>query len=225
MPELPDAFDPEQCAQYLRALGASGSPVLPIAEAALALASFERPRVALARYRQHLVTLARDVGRHPSAEGDRRSRDRAGARALCAGRRSRRAAAAAEQSEIAAAAGRPARAGAARGRDDADARPRPRGIVARGRSAEWASRQYASLGRCARAVRDPRARRHRPSPGGGDAAAVQDQAELTGCVLLPLWRRAAAGSSDRLWRPMTASRNLRSPRWSSVFTARRVATR
>src|SRR5436305_15000037 len=77
MPELPDAFDPEQCAQYLRALGASGSPVLPLAEAALALASFERPRVALTRYRQHLATLARDVGRHPSASGDLEDRVRA----------------------------------------------------------------------------------------------------------------------------------------------------
>jgi len=70
MPELPDTFDPEQCAQYLRALSASGSPVLPIAEAALALASFERPRVGFARYRQHLAALARDVGRHRAASGD-----------------------------------------------------------------------------------------------------------------------------------------------------------
>src|SRR5437763_3546597 len=70
MSELPDAFDPEQCARYLRELGAAGSPVLPIGEAALALASFERPRVALSRYRQHLATLARDVGRHAGATGD-----------------------------------------------------------------------------------------------------------------------------------------------------------
>jgi len=70
MRELPDAFDPEQCARYLRELGAAGSPVLPIGEAALALASFERPRVALSRYRQHLTTLARDVGRHAGAAGD-----------------------------------------------------------------------------------------------------------------------------------------------------------
>ena len=69
MAHLPDAFDPEQCAQYLRALAASESPILPIGEAALALASFERPRVALARYRQHLATLARDVARHPGAAG------------------------------------------------------------------------------------------------------------------------------------------------------------
>src|SRR5437773_12568838 len=70
MSELPDAFDPEQCARYLRELGATASPVLPIGEAALALASFERPRVGLSRYRQHLIALARDVGRHAGAAGD-----------------------------------------------------------------------------------------------------------------------------------------------------------
>src|SRR5579863_9059111 len=64
MSELPDAFDPERCARYLRELAATASPILPIGEAALALASFERPRVGLARYRQHLAVLARDVGRH-----------------------------------------------------------------------------------------------------------------------------------------------------------------
>jgi regulator of sirC expression with transglutaminase-like and TPR domain len=70
MSELPNAFDPEACARYLRELATSGSPVLPIGEAALALASFERPRVSLARYRQHLAALARDVGRHAGAAGD-----------------------------------------------------------------------------------------------------------------------------------------------------------
>src|SRR5579864_3097163 len=69
MSELPDAFDLEQCARYLRALANAPSPILPIGEAALALASFERPRVGLARYRQHLATLARDVGRHAGASG------------------------------------------------------------------------------------------------------------------------------------------------------------
>jgi regulator of sirC expression with transglutaminase-like and TPR domain len=64
MSELPDTFDLEQCTRYLRDIASTGSPVLPIGEAALALASFERPRVALARYRQHLEALARDVGRH-----------------------------------------------------------------------------------------------------------------------------------------------------------------
>jgi regulator of sirC expression with transglutaminase-like and TPR domain len=77
MTELPDTFDPEQCARYLRELAAVGSPTLPIGEAALALASFERPRVALARYRQHLATLARDVGRHPDSGGDLAARARA----------------------------------------------------------------------------------------------------------------------------------------------------
>ena len=63
MTGLPDTFDLEACAQFLRELGASASASLPIAEAALALASFDRPRVAPARYRQHLRALARDVGR------------------------------------------------------------------------------------------------------------------------------------------------------------------
>jgi regulator of sirC expression with transglutaminase-like and TPR domain len=69
MTELPDAFDPEHCARYLRELAAAPSQILPIGEAALALASFERPRVGLARYRQHLAALARDVGRHSGAKG------------------------------------------------------------------------------------------------------------------------------------------------------------
>jgi regulator of sirC expression with transglutaminase-like and TPR domain len=68
MTELPDTFDLDQCSRFLRELGAVRSPILPIAEAALALASFDRPRVALARYRQHLRALARDVGRR--AGGD-----------------------------------------------------------------------------------------------------------------------------------------------------------
>src|SRR5579864_2306633 len=70
MSELPDAFDPEECARYLRELAALPSPILPIGEAALALASYERPRVGLLRYRQHLATIARDVGRHGGAAGD-----------------------------------------------------------------------------------------------------------------------------------------------------------
>ncbi len=69
MSELPDAFDPEECARYLRELAAQASPILPIGEAALALASYERPRVGLARYRLHLQTIARDVGRHSGAVG------------------------------------------------------------------------------------------------------------------------------------------------------------
>ena len=77
MSELPDTFDLEQCALYLRGLAASQSPVLPIGEAALALASFERPRVPLARYRQHLDTIARDVARHVEAGGDLAAKARA----------------------------------------------------------------------------------------------------------------------------------------------------
>src|ERR1700682_5162310 len=77
MRELPATFDTQLGAPYLRELGAAGSPILPIGEAALALASFERPRVGLGRYRQHLVTLARDVGRHADAAGDLAARAQA----------------------------------------------------------------------------------------------------------------------------------------------------
>jgi regulator of sirC expression with transglutaminase-like and TPR domain len=77
MSELPDSFDPDQCARYLRHLAALPSPVLPIGDAALALASFERPRVALARYRQHLAGVARDVGRHAGATADLSARAQA----------------------------------------------------------------------------------------------------------------------------------------------------
>jgi regulator of sirC expression with transglutaminase-like and TPR domain len=61
----------------LREIGASGEHILPIAEAALVLASFERPRVGPTRYREHLQLLARDVGRHPGAAGDGAARVRA----------------------------------------------------------------------------------------------------------------------------------------------------
>ena len=77
MSELPDSFDRERCADYLRGLAAERSPILPIGEAALALASFERPRVGLARYRQHLEMLARDVGRHAASDADLAARARA----------------------------------------------------------------------------------------------------------------------------------------------------
>lgn len=66
----PEAPDPQACAEFLRDLGASGAADLPIAEAALALASFERPRVDFGRYREHLRLVARDVARHPEAVGD-----------------------------------------------------------------------------------------------------------------------------------------------------------
>ena len=77
MSQLPDSFDPDTCARYLREYSASGSPVLPIGEAALALASFERPRVGFARYLQHLAMIARDVGRHPGSVGDLHARAQA----------------------------------------------------------------------------------------------------------------------------------------------------
>jgi regulator of sirC expression with transglutaminase-like and TPR domain len=77
MIESPETYDAESRARFLRELGASGEPILPIAEAALALASFERPRVAPARYRTHLQQLARDVSRHPGAGGDLGARARA----------------------------------------------------------------------------------------------------------------------------------------------------
>ena len=70
MNEPPENSDPESCARFLREIGASGERVLPIAEAALALAAFGRPRVGFKRYRDHLKLLARDVGRHPGAAGD-----------------------------------------------------------------------------------------------------------------------------------------------------------
>jgi regulator of sirC expression with transglutaminase-like and TPR domain len=60
---LPAKYDLAQCERFLRELGESSSTTLPIAEAALALASFDRPRVGLARYSRHLRALALDVGR------------------------------------------------------------------------------------------------------------------------------------------------------------------
>jgi regulator of sirC expression with transglutaminase-like and TPR domain len=77
MSEPPADYDPETCARFLRDLGASGEQILPIAEAALALASFERPRVGPSRYREHLRVLARDVGRHAGAGGDAAAHARA----------------------------------------------------------------------------------------------------------------------------------------------------
>jgi regulator of sirC expression with transglutaminase-like and TPR domain len=70
MTELPENFDLVQCERFLREVGALQSPVLPIAEAALALASFGRPQVALARYSRHLKSMARDVGRHAAGASE-----------------------------------------------------------------------------------------------------------------------------------------------------------
>ncbi|HXP75510.1 MAG TPA: transglutaminase-like domain-containing protein [Stellaceae bacterium] len=47
---------------YLKSLAPLGDATWPIAEAALALASLDRPQVGLARYREHLEVLASDVG-------------------------------------------------------------------------------------------------------------------------------------------------------------------
>jgi regulator of sirC expression with transglutaminase-like and TPR domain len=77
MSRPPERYDPQTCANFLRELGASGERILPIAEAALALASFERPRVGPTRYREHLDLLARDVSRHPGAAGNAAARARA----------------------------------------------------------------------------------------------------------------------------------------------------
>jgi regulator of sirC expression with transglutaminase-like and TPR domain len=73
----PERYNLETCANFLRKLGALGERILPIAEAALALASFERPRVGPTHYREHLQLLARDVGHHPGAGGDVAERARA----------------------------------------------------------------------------------------------------------------------------------------------------
>ena len=75
--ELPDSFDAEKCRAFLRGLATAEGRTLPIAEAALALASFERPRVNLGRYREHLAALARDVGRHAGPTADLAARARA----------------------------------------------------------------------------------------------------------------------------------------------------
>src|SRR3974377_2340871 len=91
MTELPEIYTPETCAQFLRDLGTSDERTLPIAEAALALTSFQRPtgegalalapfeppRVQPGRYREHLRVLARDVGRHPGATSELAERARA----------------------------------------------------------------------------------------------------------------------------------------------------
>jgi regulator of sirC expression with transglutaminase-like and TPR domain len=73
----PTTPEPENCVRFLQALGASDGRVWPIAEAALVLASFERPRVDFGRYREHLELIARDIARHPAAAGDLAERARA----------------------------------------------------------------------------------------------------------------------------------------------------
>jgi regulator of sirC expression with transglutaminase-like and TPR domain len=77
MSEAGERDEREESLALLRALGAAAGPTLPIAEAALALAALQRPHVGLARYREHLQWLARDVGRHKDATGDLGARARA----------------------------------------------------------------------------------------------------------------------------------------------------
>ncbi|MGH7096143.1 MAG: SirB1 family protein [Stellaceae bacterium] len=70
MIEPPETYDAESRARFLGQLGTAEGPLLPIAEAALALASVERGRVDPGHYRGHLRDLARDVGRHATGRGD-----------------------------------------------------------------------------------------------------------------------------------------------------------
>src|ERR1700730_17789981 len=77
MIQPPERYDPETCANFLREVGASGERILPIAEAAPALASFERPRAAPTRSREPLHLLARDARGHPGPAGDIAERARA----------------------------------------------------------------------------------------------------------------------------------------------------
>ncbi len=74
MSGLPDKYDLAQCARFLRELGEMNVPLLPIADAALALASFDRPRVGLARYTRHLRSLAQDVARRASGTANLEAR-------------------------------------------------------------------------------------------------------------------------------------------------------
>jgi len=60
--------------RILRDVAASSGRPIDIAGAALALASFDRPRVAMDRYRRHLADLASDVGR--AAGGSEKLSDR-----------------------------------------------------------------------------------------------------------------------------------------------------
>jgi len=64
MSEPPPApfTDPASATRYLQELAALGEVPLPIGQAALALACLDRPGVDLARYHEHLESLAREVG-------------------------------------------------------------------------------------------------------------------------------------------------------------------
>ncbi|MGH7125771.1 MAG: SirB1 family protein [Stellaceae bacterium] len=60
-PESP-FHDRASALDYLKSLSRLGEAPWPIGEAALALAALARPQVGLDRYREHLQSLARDVG-------------------------------------------------------------------------------------------------------------------------------------------------------------------
>jgi regulator of sirC expression with transglutaminase-like and TPR domain len=76
--DRPSALD------FLKSLAPLGEATWPIAEAALALASLDRPQVDLGRYREHLDTLAREVGE--AARGGEATAERAAAlKAVIAG--------------------------------------------------------------------------------------------------------------------------------------------
>jgi regulator of sirC expression with transglutaminase-like and TPR domain len=55
---------------FLRGIAGRGDAPLPLAEAALALAALERPRVDLDRYHHHLASLGREVGEAASSAAD-----------------------------------------------------------------------------------------------------------------------------------------------------------
>lgn len=73
-PESP-FHDRASALDYLRHLASLGDAPWPIGEAALALASLDRPQVGLARYREHLQALANDVA--AAALGAEETADRA----------------------------------------------------------------------------------------------------------------------------------------------------
>jgi regulator of sirC expression with transglutaminase-like and TPR domain len=82
-PESP-FHDRTSALAYLDGLASLGEAPWPVAEAALALASLDRPQVGLARYREHLAALAGEIG--AAAVGADDAAERAAAlRAVIAG--------------------------------------------------------------------------------------------------------------------------------------------
>jgi len=62
MTAAPAFHDRATAEAFLRGIAGRGEATLPLAEAALALAALDRPRVDLARYHDHLAALGREVG-------------------------------------------------------------------------------------------------------------------------------------------------------------------